>query len=206
MDINNIFCVRRNYVKHAHELGNDVPEVPMIFTKPTNAIAYTEDKPIEFPNDQGEIHYEVEIVLYIGKDIEYPVQVDDVVSNMAMGIDFTLRDIQSQLKDKGHPWLLAKGFKNAALLTEFWDFPGEKASGDSDFTLVQNDKTVQQGNIHSMIFDFKSLITYIDRHFGLKKGDIIFTGTPEGVGPIQNKDDFKLYWNKELKGRFTVQK
>lgn len=206
MEIRNVFCVGRNYIKHAHELGNEVPDSPMIFTKPTNSIVYAEGKPIKFPQNQGDIHYEIEIVLYIGKEVSRPIQVDNVVTKMALGVDFTLRDVQSTLKKKGHPWLLAKGFKNAALLTEFWNFPGQSACEQKEFSLVQDGKIVQKGNIKSMIFNFQTLIKYIDDYFGLKEGDIIFTGTPEGVGPIHNNDEFKLCWGSESKGVFSVDK
>src|SRR5699024_3655183 len=101
MEIKNIFCVGRNYVKHARELGNDVPDKPMIFTKPTNSIIYADNQQIKFPRHQGEIHYEIEVVLYIGKEVTRPLQVDNIVTKMALGIDFTLRDVQSALKEKG---------------------------------------------------------------------------------------------------------
>lgn len=206
MEIKNIFCVGRNYVKHARELGNDVPDKPMIFTKPTNSIIYADNQQIKFPRHQGEIHYEIEVVLYIGKEVTRPLQVDNIVTKMALGIDFTLRDVQSALKEKGHPWLLAKGFKNATLLTNFWEFPGQTACEQEDFSLIKNARIVQQGNIKSLIFNFQNLIEYIDDHFGLTSGDIIFTGTPEGVGPITDKDELKLFWNEELKGSFQVGK
>src|SRR5699024_5294332 len=143
-------------------------------------------------------------VLYIGKPVPLNFEVDDIVTKMALGIDFTLRDVQSTLKEKGHPWLLAKGFRNAALLTEFWNFPGVKSCEEEKFTLLQNDKTVQTGQANSMIFDFQALLKYIYENFSLGEGDVIFTGTPEGVGPIRHGDEFRLMWGKREKGSFRV--
>lgn len=205
MNINNIFCIGRNYADHAAELGNEVPKKPLVFSKPTNSLVEANGRTVQYPADQGEIHHEVEIVLYIGKDVTDRVKVDDVVTKMAMGVDLTLRDVQSELKKKGHPWLIAKGFKNAAVVTEFWKFPGEVACSESDFSLLCDGKVVQQGNISSMIFHFQTILEYIQANFGLKKGDIIYTGTPEGVGPIVDRKKYELRWGDEVKGSFVVQ-
>lgn len=205
MNINNIFCIGRNYADHAAELGNEVPTKPMVFSKPTNSLVEANGQIIQYPADQGEIHHEVELVLYIGKDATDSVKVDDVVTKMAMGVDLTLRDVQSELKKKGHPWLLAKGFKNASVITEFWEFLGEVACSESDFSLLRDGKVVQQGNISSMIFHFQTILEYIQTNFGLKEGDIIYTGTPEGVGPIADGEKYELRWGDEVKGSFVVQ-
>lgn len=184
MDIRNIFCIGRNYAEHAAELGNAVPNRPMVFMKPTNALVLADGKAIELPGDQGEIHHEAEVVLYIGKDApDGHFHADDVVTKMALGVDMTLRDVQASLKEKGHPWLLAKGFKNSAIVTSFWDFPGESACRQRDFSLSRHGEIVQKGNISSMIFSFQTILTYIHMNFGLRKGDIVYTGTPQGVGP-----------------------
>lgn len=205
MDIRNIFCIGRNYANHAKELGNVIPDQPLVFSKPTNALSFADGRTINYPINQGEIHHELEIVLYIGQTIETNnFLVDDVVTKMALGIDLTLRDIQSELKQKGHPWLLAKGFKNAAIVTDFWNFPGEAHCKEKDFSLMCDDKVVQKGNISTMIFSFQTLLDYIHENFGLSKGDIIYTGTPEGVRPIVDKENYELWWGNELKGRFAV--
>lgn len=206
MDINNIYCIGRNYKDHALELGNKVPNEPLVFSKPTSALAVADGREIHFPNDRGEIHYELEVVLYIGNEVEAGFTVDDVVTKMALGVDFTLRDVQSELKKKGHPWLIAKGFKNSAIITDFWDFPGVEACKEFDFSLIKNGKTVQKGNIGSVIFDFQTLLEYLNHHIGLAPGDIVFTGTPEGVGPIDDKDEFVLKWGDDVKGSFIVRK
>lgn len=205
MEIRNIFCIGRNYVNHAVELGNAVPDQPMVFSKPVNSLVYADGQEIGYPENRGEIHHELEIVLYIGEDItDDDVQVDKVVTKMALGVDLTLRDVQSELKKKGHPWLLAKGFKNAAIVTEFWDFPGEVACRKKNFSLLRDGEAVQEGNMTSMIFSFQTILAYIQANFGLKKGDIIFTGTPEGVGPIADGEKYELQWGEERKGSFTI--
>lgn len=206
MNIRNLFCIGRNYADHAVELGNKVPNKPMVFLKPTNSLVLADGKKIDYPNNCGEIHYEIEIVLYIGNDVDDGhFSVDEIVTKMALGVDLTKRDVQTELKMKGHPWLLSKGFKNAAIMTDFWSFPGEEGCSEKDFALKRNGNIVQQGNITSMIFSMHHLIKYIHEQFGLKQGDVIFTGTPEGVGPISNGDIFELWWGDKLKGSFGVQ-
>jgi fumarylpyruvate hydrolase len=204
-EIKNIFCIGRNYANHALELGNAIPTSPILFSKPTYSLVKADGSKILFPGDRGEIHHELEIVIHIGKEVTADFQVEDVVDKVALGIDFTLRDEQSKLKAKGHPWLKAKGFKNSAIITDFWDFPGIEACKAVDFSLLRNGNVVQLGNIKDMMFDFKQIIEQCNYYFGLTKGDVIYTGTPEGVGPIQHGDDFKLMWNDEEKGSFTVQ-
>ena len=204
MEINNIYCIGRNYKKHVLELGNEVPEKPLVFSKPTSALAYADGRELVFPGERGEVHHELEIVLYIGNDVTEEFTVDDVVTKMAVGVDFTLRDVQTELKKKGHPWLVAKGFRNSAVVTEFWDFPGDEACQRKDFTLLKNGEVVQQGNSQHVIFDFQTLLEYIHWEIGLNKGDIVFTGTPEGVGPIADGETYILQWGKEEKGRFKV--
>src|SRR5699024_439576 len=107
--VNNIFCIGRNYVAHAHELGNAVPDEPLIFTKPPHALTTARGQTVYFPGNKGTIHYEAELVLQMGRDYEPHLSVDEMVSQMAIGLDLTLRDLQTTLKAKGHPWLLAKG-------------------------------------------------------------------------------------------------
>jgi len=202
--INNIYCIGRNYKKHALELGNDVPDKPLVFSKTTSSLAKASGDTLTFPNDRGEIHHELEIVLYIGKDVEEGFTVDDVVTEMALGIDFTLRDVQSELKKKGHPWLIAKSFRNAAVVTDFWSFPGMDAIREVEFSLHEGENILQHGTIEKVIFDFQALLEYIHENIGLTKGDIIFTGTPEGVGPIADQKRYILNWGEEEKGSFIV--
>ncbi|MCY9662563.1 fumarylacetoacetate hydrolase family protein [Paenibacillus chondroitinus] len=203
-DIRNIYCVGRNYRAHAAELGNDVPDQPMIFTKPTHALADMSGGELKLPGDQGEIHYEAELVLHIAKPYREGIQVDEIVDKYALGIDFTLRDVQSVIKKKGQPWLPAKGFLKSAPLTEFRPFPGTSKLTEENFQLRQNGQVVQNGNISNMIFDLQTIIDFIAKHYGLGVGDIIYTGTPEGVGPVNNGDILELTWGEEVFGAVTI--
>lgn len=202
--IRNIYCVGRNYRLHAAELGNDVPDAPMIFGKPTHALAEAAGTEISLPGNRGELHYEAELVIHIARPYEAGVTLEQMVDEIALGIDFTLRDVQSVLKKKGHPWLLAKGFKNSAILTPFHPFPGEEALQQTDFSLLKNGEQVQRGNIKDVIFDLMTLIEYTAEHFGLDAGDVIYTGTPAGVGPVADGDQLDLRWGEESWGQFTV--
>lgn len=202
--IGNIYCVGRNYKLHAEELGNDVPTKPMIFGKPTHALAETAGGEIVLPGTRGELHYETELIIHIARSYEHGVTLDEMVDEIALGIDFTLRDVQSELKKKGHPWLLAKGFKNSAILTPFHAFPGLDECLKTDFTLLKNGEQAQRGNIRNVIFDLMTLIQYISEHFGLEKGDIIYTGTPEGVGPVADGDVLTFLWGDQKWGEFTA--
>ncbi|MBM7568406.1 fumarylacetoacetate hydrolase family protein [Paenibacillus sacheonensis] len=190
-EIRNIYCVGRNYALHAKELGNDVPEEPMIFSKPTHALHPASGK-LALPGSIGEIHYELEIVARIGKTYKAGMTVDELVDGIALGIDLTARDVQSQLKEKRHPWLLAKGFVGSAVLGPFQPFGGEAAFGEIVFSLLKNDETVQSGSPRDMIFSLQQLIDFIGTRMGLGAGDIIYTGTPAGVGPLADGDALEL--------------
>lgn len=202
--IRNIYCVGRNYASHAKELKNDIPTSPFLFSKPTHALIEAGGQEINLPGDRGDIHYEVELVIHIAKSYEKGMKVDELVDRMALGIDFTLRDVQSELKKKGYPWLLAKGFPNSAVITQFIEFPGIENCKQFDFALWKNGEQVQRGNIQNMIFDLQTIIDFSALHFGLGKGDIIFTGTPEGVGPAAEGDHFALKWAENTLGKFSV--
>lgn len=202
--IKNIYCVGRNYVLHAKELNNEVPTSPFLFSKPTHALALANGEELILPGDRGAVHYEVELVVKIGKRYEKGMKVDDIVYQMAIGIDFTLRDVQSELKKKSYPWLLAKGFPNSAVHSRFIDFPGEEACKQSEFSLLKNGEQVQVGNIKNLLFDLQTVIDFCAANFGLDEGDIIFTGTPEGVGPTSNGDYFELCWGDEILGNCKI--
>lgn len=187
--IKNIVCVGRNYVQHAEELNNAVPQAPLLFTKPTHALAEANGCEIIFPGDRGQIQYEVELVFHI-RQYEPGIKVDDLVDQMAIGIDFTLRDLQTELKGKGYPWVLAKGFKNSAVITPWQPFTGLSGLMEVDFSLDKNGHEVQRGNMKNMIFDLPTIVDYTAKHLGLDQGDIIFTGTPAGVGSVLDGDYF----------------
>jgi fumarylpyruvate hydrolase len=203
-NIRNVYCVGRNYALHAAELGNAVPEAPMIFMKPTHALVEMEGQSIRLPSNQGEIHYEAELVLHIGKDYEKGMHVDDLVDRFALGIDFTLRELQNELKKKGHPWMPAKGFLRSAPIGPFFPFLGEQATKHVDFSLFKNEVEVQRGNTSQMIFHLQAIVDYCAKHYGLGPGDLIYTGTPAGVGQVTHGDVFRLQWGQELAGECTI--
>lgn len=188
-----IFCIGRNYVDHAKELNNPLPEKPMVFMKPATALL-TDNKPFYHPEFSKDIHYELEIVLKIDKNGKHilPEFTASYVKEIGLGIDFTARDLQESCKQKGHPWEIAKAFDHSAVISTFVplaDF-NEK---NIHFELKVNGETRQQGNSADMIFDFQRIITHISQYFTLQKGDLIYTGTPAGVGQIHNGDVLEGY-------------
>ncbi|KGX83946.1 fumarylacetoacetate hydrolase family protein [Pontibacillus litoralis] len=189
--IGNIICVGRNYAKHVKELENDIPTNPLLFSKPTHAL-HSPSGQLALPFHLGAIHHEVEIVVKLATAYNDALPLDDIIEAIAIGIDWTARDVQSSLKEKGHPWLISKGFKGSAVLSEFIPFPGENAFKQITFSLMNNGKIVQSGATKDMIFPLRSLLTYIDRQLGTDKGDIIYTGTPEGVAPVQSGDVLQM--------------
>ncbi|QHW31696.1 fumarylacetoacetate hydrolase family protein [Paenibacillus rhizovicinus] len=190
-EIRNIYCVGRNYALHAKELGNDVPEEPMIFSKPTHALHPASGK-LALPGTIGEIHYELEVVVRIRTAYKPGMKADELIDGIALGIDLTARDVQSQLKEKRHPWLLAKGFIGSAVLAPFQPFEGGEAFENLTFSLMKNEETVQSGSPRDMIFSLQQLIDFIGTRMGLGAGDIIYTGTPAGVGPLADGDTLEL--------------
>ncbi len=188
-----IFCVGRNYVDHAKELNNPLPKKPIIFCKPATALL-KDNKAFYYPDFSKDIHYELEIVLKIGKNGKsIPMEkASEHYSHIGLGIDFTARDIQQECKEKGLPWEVAKGFDNSAVLSEW--LPKEELNlNNIQFSLTKNNSLVQQGESKDMIFNFDFVISYISQYFRLNVGDIIYTGTPSGVGPISIKDFFEGY-------------
>lgn len=184
-----IFCIGRNYAAHAAEMKSDIPKKPMVFMKGENALLL-DNAPMYYPSFTQNLHYEVEIVLKIdlpGKHIQAQYA-QNYYSKIALGIDFTARDLQAKCKEKGHPWEIAKAFDHSAVCSEFFpisDFDRK----DIPYSLAKNNDIVQQGTSANMIFDFDALIVYISQFFKLEPGDLIFTGTPEGVGPVQVGDN-----------------
>lgn len=202
--IANVYCVGRNYALHAQELGNDIPLEPMIFLKPSHAITPMRGNVVKLPYGVGEIHYEAELVLKIARPYEKGMTVGELVDVMALGIDFTLRDIQSELKKKGHPWLKAKGFLQAAPMSHYIAFEGVETVMKQDFKLQRNGTLVQQGNISNMIFSLQDIVDYIGAHYGLGVGDHIFTGTPAGVGAVQHGDHLELVFGETSLGNCNI--
>lgn len=185
-----IFCVGRNYKDHAKELNNPIPASPLIFMKPSTALL-TDGKPFYIPYFSNDIHYELELVLKItkpGKAIEQQFAAS-YYSEIGLGIDFTARDLQDQLKAKGQPWELAKSFDNSACVGGFIP-KSELNMEDIRFSLIRGEETLQQGSSADMLFSFDDLICYISKFFTLQTGDLIFTGTPAGVGRVEVGDQF----------------
>lgn len=184
-----IFCIGRNYVEHAKELSNPVPTKPIIFMKPATALL-KESKPFYYPDFTTDLHHEAEIVLKInrnGKHIESQFA-HKYFDEISIGIDFTARDVQSKCKAKGHPWEIAKAFDNAAPIGEFIDYKSLENSEAVTFHLLKNGEQVQVGTTKDLIFDFSYLISYLSQYFTLSTGDLIYTGTPAGVGPVKIGD------------------
>ncbi len=178
-----IFCVGRNYLDHAKELGNDIPEEPVIFMKPKNALLPTYS-PFYYPEFSNELHYEVELVLRVCKNGRYipKKQAHNYYNAITVGIDFTARDIQNELKKKGLPWEKAKAWDNSAVMGNWIEMSNKQAKDNYIFSLKNNAQIVQQGNSADMIFNFDDIVAHISNYFSLNIGDIIFTGTPAGVG------------------------
>jgi 2-keto-4-pentenoate hydratase/2-oxohepta-3-ene-1,7-dioic acid hydratase in catechol pathway len=189
-----VVCIGRNYVEHAKELNNTVPTEPLLFIKPGSCTVPLAGS-FSIPQDQGIVHYEAEIAVLIGKPLSRKPSEDEVrdaISGFAPALDLTLRDVQSKLKEKGYPWELAKSFDGACVLGPF-------AAGDtySDLTdigirLTINGEVRQDGNSREMINPILPLIQHISQHFSLQPGDVILTGTPVGVGPLNVGDQIVI--------------
>jgi len=190
-----IICIGRNYAKHAKELGNTVPTEPVYFMKPDSALL-PKKQPFFYPNFTKDLHYEVELVIKIcklGKNISKKFA-NTYYNEIGLGIDFTARDIQLECKAKGLPWEKAKAFDYSAPLSrEFIQKSEFKNLNDIAFSLEKNGEIVQNGNSQDMLFDFDHLICYISQFMTLKIGDLIFTGTPAGVGPLKIGDQLTGY-------------
>jgi 2-keto-4-pentenoate hydratase/2-oxohepta-3-ene-1,7-dioic acid hydratase in catechol pathway len=189
-----VICIGRNYADHAIELKNDIPDSPLVFFKPDSAVI-KDDKPFFYPPFSNEIHYEGEIVLRIGKEGKHISKefALNYIDGITVGLDFTARDLQDELKKKGHPWERAKAFDGSAVVGIFIPYENIKY----EIRLEENNLTLQQGDTTQMIFDFTTIISDVSKFVTLKKGDLIFTGTPKGVGPISIGKVYKLFLNGE---------
>ena len=187
-----IICIGRNYAEHAKELNNPVPSRPVVFMKPASALLVN-DKPFYYPEFTQDIHHELELVLKIGKNGRHvqPEFALDYIQEIGLGIDFTARDLQSELKAKGQPWELAKGFDGSAVLGRFVtpnELPG---LSNLEFYLEKNGERVQHGFSKDMLFSFQDIICFVSQYFKLQMGDLIYTGTPAGVGPVAIGDELR---------------
>lgn len=200
-----IFCIGRNFAAHAEELHNEIPKEPVIFMKPKNALLLN-NNPFYYPDFSVDIHYECELVLRIsknGKQIrdKYASRYYDLIG---LGIDFTARDIQDTLKAAGLPWEKSKSFDHSAVVGKMIPVSSEMDLKNIHFILKKNNEIVQDGNSANMIFDFDQILVHISRYFTVNIGDLVFTGTPAGVGRIQIGDHLEGFMNDEKLLDFEV--
>lgn len=195
-----IIAIGRNYAEHAKELNNPVPTVPVIFMKPDTAVL-KDNKPFYHPEFSTDIHHEIELVLKISKEGKHIAQkfASTYFDEIGLGIDFTARDIQQKHKEKGLPWELAKAFDNSAPISKFIPKSEFKDLNNLNLRLDLNDNTVQEGNTKDLLFSFEYIIAFVSQYITLKKGDMIFTGTPKGVGKVNIGDHLCGYLeNKKM--------
>jgi acylpyruvate hydrolase len=200
-----IICIGRNYVAHARELNNEVPESPVFFMKPDTALV-TSNRPFHYPSFSGDVHHEIEVVIRLhrtGKEIG-EAEANQFFSEVGLGVDFTARDLQSEARKKGLPWEPAKAFDDSAPVSEFLPVSRFKDLHHLAFRLDRNGSTVQEGNTSMMIFSFEKIIAYVSRFVTLKEGDLIFTGTPAGVGPVTRNDHLEAYLEGEKLMDFRI--
>jgi len=200
-----IICIGRNYTEHAKELNNPVPTTPIFFMKPDTSLVRN-NNPFYYPEHSNDVHYEAEIVLKISKKGRHISEIfaKSYYQDITIGIDFTARDVQSECKKKGLPWEIAKGFDQSAPVGTFINKNTIDIQNGINFSLSINNEEKQVGNTNNMIFTFDQIIAYISRIVTLKEGDLIFTGTPAGVGAIAINDHFKAYIQGEKLLDFVV--
>jgi 2-keto-4-pentenoate hydratase/2-oxohepta-3-ene-1,7-dioic acid hydratase in catechol pathway len=200
-----IICIGRNYVAHAKELNNPIPETPVFFMKPDTALLPPHN-PFFYPDFSNDVHYEAELVLKINKNGRHIAEkfAHKYYNELSVGIDFTARDLQADCKKKGLPWEIAKAFDFSAPVGNFKSINTFENTSNIPFGLKINGDLRQQGNSSNMIFSFDRIIAYVSQFVTLRSGDLIFTGTPEGVGPAQREDYFELFLADEKVLDFKV--
>lgn len=189
-----IICIGRNYAEHAKELGNEVPDEPVVFMKPKSALLQPHT-PFYYPEFTNELNYECELVLRVCKNGKYINErnASNYYNGITVGIDFTARDLQNIAKEKGLPWEKAKAFDNSAAIGKFLDLTPDQKKANFTFKFLVNNQEVQRGNSNEMIFKFDALVAHISNYFSLNIGDIIFTGTPAGVGECVVGDELEAF-------------
>lgn len=200
-----IICVGRNYIDHINELANQKPTDPVLFMKPDTSVLL-KTFPFVIPDFSNDVHHEVEVLVKIckvGKSIS-PKFAHKYYNQIGLGVDFTARDVQSKLKEKGLPWEIAKGFDGATVIGEFVDKEPFQNLQNLSFQLTKNDEVVQNGNTQDMLWQIDELISYISQFFTLKIGDIIFTGTPSGVSKVTSGDRLEGFLEDKKMFSFKV--
>ncbi|WP_420589666.1 fumarylacetoacetate hydrolase family protein [Bacterioplanoides sp.] len=187
--IGKVVCVGRNYAEHAKELNNPIPSQPILFMKPASSVVDMAQA-LNIPADQGSVHHELEIALLIGETLSKAdeQQAEKSIQAVGLALDLTLRDVQAQLKDKGHPWERAKAFDGACPVSEFVSADQISDWKNIPLQLIRNGKLQQDGNSRDMLFPILPLLAHISQSFTLNPGDIVLTGTPAGVGPLESGD------------------
>ena len=193
-----IFCIGRNYADHAKEMGNGITDEPIIFMKPKSALVQGHT-PFYYPEFTNDLHYEAELVLRISKNGKYVQEkhASNYYNGISVGIDFTARDIQNQLKENGLPWEKAKSFDNSAVVGKFIDISPSFDKKNINFSLAKNKEIVQKGNSGAMVFSIDRIVSNISNYFSINIGDLIFTGTPAGTGECIVGDLLEGYFEKE---------
>jgi acylpyruvate hydrolase len=200
-----IIAIGRNYAEHAKELNNPIPTTPVIFMKPDTALL-KDNKPFYLPEFSNDVHYELEVVLKICKEGKHIAEkfAANYYDEIGLGIDFTARDIQSKHKEKGLPWELAKSFDSSAPISIFLPKSDFENLYDLNFELKINGETRQKGYTKDLLFSFEKIISFVSQYITLKKGDLIFTGTPEGVGKINQGDKLEAWLEDKQLLNFDV--
>jgi acylpyruvate hydrolase len=193
-----IFCIGLNYMEHIKEMNNPIPQVPVFFLKPDSSIIRN-NNPFFYPEFTNDLQYELEVVLKInrlGRSVNKKFA-HRYFSEIGLGIDFTARDLQRLCKEKGMPWEMAKAFDGSAPISSFVPKEQFESLSNINFRLEKNDQVVQRGNTKDMVFSFDQIISYVSKFITLRTGDLIFTGTPVGVGPVKIGDRLKAYLEDE---------
>jgi acylpyruvate hydrolase len=200
-----IIAIGRNYAAHAKELNNAIPTKPIIFLKPDTAVL-KDNKPFYIPDFSSDIHYELEVVLKVCKEGKHIAEkfASNYYDEVGLGIDFTARDIQTQHKEKGLPWELAKAFDHSAAISAFLPKTDFADIYDLNFELQINKETRQNGHTANLLFSFEKIIAFVSQYITLKKGDLIFTGTPEGVGQVKQGDQLEAWLEGKQLLNFSV--
>lgn len=200
-----IIAIGRNYAAHAKELNNPLPSSPVIFLKPDTALL-KDNKPFYIPEFSSDIHYELEVVLKVSKEGKHIQEkfASNYYEEVGLGIDFTARDIQSIHKEKGLPWELAKAFDNSAAVSNFIPKDSIKDLYDLQFELKINQESRQNGNTKNMLYSYEKIIAFVSKYITLKKGDLIFTGTPEGVGQVHPGDRLEAWLESQQLLNFEI--
>ncbi|OSI10762.1 fumarylacetoacetate hydrolase family protein [Neisseria zoodegmatis] len=203
--VNNIYCIGRNYVDHIAELKNETPTEPVVFMKPNNSIL-NDGSTIILPPYSQSVHYECELVLLIGRDSDGLCDEDlcGIIAGFGIGLDLTARDVQGRLKEKGLPWTKAKGFRGAACVSDFVAAATLPQAQDCAFTLTVNGELRQKGHTSHMIYPIAAILRELAESYGLKAGDMVFTGTPAGVGELHSGDKLELDLAGVVQARFDV--